>query len=344
MRRRLSLLVVLGSMLIAAAVFLVGQLHVAPLSAQTGLTVTMRVSDTLVTFAGWSAPNTLITIVQGGSIVGSTTTDADGFFTHTLLAQVEGVQTFQLTATHTESGTVSDPLEYSLYVPPKTETTLSNIVMPVLAVLPSNQMLPNETLFIQGWSAPGSQVVVTFGTITFPPITVGASGTWLYPIAGAQLTPGTVYPVSAVVTTNGTDSQSSSLGTVSVGFLVIPTATPSPTVTPKPTQPLATATPQAAEPTEGATALVFSATATPVPPSVTPGFSLPEYMRKFDVANNNVLSSAELEAIVQLWYQATWPVEQDLAICDLNSDVRCDIFDFSILMFWIDQHLGYDGT
>ncbi len=129
----------------------------------------------------------------------------------------------------------------------------------------------------------------------------------------------------------------------------IPTATPTPTVTPTPTAtptPAATATPgPTATPTPGPTATSVPATATPTVYS-TPTPVLPSLVSFFDSNQTGRIEVAETFNAVQTWIRE-WTavfvehgetrVPEGKIACDINQDRRCDLFDLSVLLYYIDR-------
>ncbi|HOZ03358.1 MAG TPA: hypothetical protein PKX78_02580, partial [Candidatus Woesebacteria bacterium] len=64
---------------------------------------------------------------------------------------------------------------------------------------------------------------------------------------------------------------------------------------------------------------------------------LPEILRQYDFNQSGRLDPFMLDQISEYWWNAYYPVKQNLATCDLNADLRCDIIDFSILMYWVEK-------
>lgn len=75
------------------------------------------------------------------------------------------------------------------------------------------------------------------------------------------------------------------------------------------------------------------------------------FLKSFDANNNGLIEADEIPLIVVNWVNA-WTHEFDddftrsdhvLKICDLNEDSKCDVVDFSMLMFLVnnDELLNY---
>lgn len=315
--------------------------------AQTELTLSIDVGDTVVTFSGWTAPNSLVTIKENGVAVGTALSDEQGFFTKTLTAQTPENKVFQLSSTHLPSGSMTDTVEYSVYLTPTVETTLSNIVFPPTAELSATQVLPDEQLLISGWAPPGSVVELMVGADYFLSFTAGEQGYWSGSISAVNLQPGVTFPVVATVIYHGFASQEINVGSFSVLFFQVPSPTPTPLPTPTPTQ-----SPGAGDDSDDEGEGTTDSVMTPAPTVISDGKldfgqpnvvvaptveSLPEILRQYDFNQSGRLDPFMLDRISEHWWNAYYPVKQNLATCDLNADQRCDIIDFSILMYWVEK-------
>lgn len=125
-----------------------------------------------------------------------------------------------------------------------------------------------------------------------------------------------------------------------------PTPTPTPTMTPTPTLTptpmiseeeadisLQTEEVETKEPAEQPTA-----TNTPIPPTPTP--ILPRLVSVFDLNKSGKIELSQMQEALQIWvedfYQYTIKkLRQEKHVCDLNADGRCDLVDFSILLYYI---------
>lgn len=131
-----------------------------------------------------------------------------------------------------------------------------------------------------------------------------------------------------------------------------PTPTPTPTSTPVPTStstPAVTSTPvpgPTSTPGPAATSTPApAATATPVPAS-----AIPATVSFFDVDKSGKIEITEVFVAVKSWVEE-WcqTVLEDIAQgkgvtlgkkerkCDLNKDYRCDLKDFSVLLFYVER-------
>jgi hypothetical protein len=71
--------------------------------------------------------------------------------------------------------------------------------------------------------------------------------------------------------------------------------------------------------------------------------SLPLFLDSFDIDNNNIIDRSEAVNAVRTWvnkwktYLAMNILDKENGDCDLNNDTKCNIIDFSILMYHIER-------
>ena len=119
-----------------------------------------------------------------------------------------------------------------------------------------------------------------------------------------------------------------------------PSATPTSTITPTPTvTPTPTSGPIIAEAGLSASSGTTAATATPtvVPSPESPiEPNLPSPLRLFDLRGIGRFLYEDLPTVVAMWVEE-WRNMQEIENCDMNNDKRCDLKDFSILMFYVER-------
>ena len=59
-----------------------------------------------------------------------------------------------------------------------------------------------------------------------------------------------------------------------------------------------------------------------------------QFLKIFDSNNDGILTSNEIPSIVITWLNA-WTKSNESPVCDLNNDSICNIYDFSILLYYI---------
>ncbi len=119
-----------------------------------------------------------------------------------------------------------------------------------------------------------------------------------------------------------------------------PTATPTPSSTPTPTPTITvsvTSSTTTSTPTPG-TATTSTITLNPTP-------VLPPALKAFDINGIGRILRSDLPAVVKIWvddWQSNFSQQAKAIVnnltnadCDLNRDGRCDLRDFSILMFYV---------
>jgi hypothetical protein len=61
-----------------------------------------------------------------------------------------------------------------------------------------------------------------------------------------------------------------------------------------------------------------------------------KFLEIFDDNDDGILESKEIPTIVVTWVNA-WSNSNKDPVCDLNEDTLCDIYDFSILLYYVDN-------
>ena len=61
-----------------------------------------------------------------------------------------------------------------------------------------------------------------------------------------------------------------------------------------------------------------------------------QFLKVFDKNGDGILTSDEIPTIVVTWINF-WTKSKTNPLCDLNNDSKCDIYDFSILLYLIDN-------
>jgi len=282
--------------------------------AQTELTVTIDVGDTILTLSGKTSPNAQVTVVESGAVVGTTTADANGDFSKSLLAQTAGVHSIGIYSTDSYNVT-SSTVNYSVSLTALQETTLSNIILPPTISLSSSELTKGDNLEISGLTAPSSTVSLFITSPTVTKTTTSAnSGKWSYTYSTGDLETGDHTVYAKTTTSAGYQSESSKIKSFKIK--AAPTATPAPAATATPTPaPAATATP------------------TPVPRPI-----IPAIVAVFDIDASGRIEISEVFTAVKSWVDEWRKVlfkEKEPKNCDLNRDRRCDLIDLSILLYYI---------
>lgn len=282
--------------------------------AQTELTVSINVGDTILTLSGKTSPNASVTVIESGSVVGTTTADASGNFSKSLLAQTPGIHNIGIYATDAK-GVTTSTVTYSVSLASLVETTLSNIVLPPTINLSGTGIAKGETVDIYGYGVVSSTISLLITGQTMVNTTSDSSGYWKYSFGTGNLTVGSTYDVYAKVTTT-VGYQSESSKTLSFKIQTAPTATPAPTATSTPTSEV-------------------TATPSPVP---TPRSVIPLVVAVFDIDGSGRIEVTEVFEAVKGWveeWRGVLKEEKELKKCDINRDQRCNLIDLSILLYYV---------
>jgi len=287
-----------------------------PLSlAQTELTVSIQVGETILTLSGRTSPNAQVTFIENGAVIGTTTANSSGLFSKTLEAMESGIHSIGIYATNSNSETTST-VTYSVSLTLGTETTLSNIILPPTITLSGEGIAKGDTLRISGSAVPSSTVTIFInGTShsfsTSKTTTSASSGAWEYSYGTGDLALGDYKVEAKTSTTDGYQSESSEIKNFKIQT--------APTTTTAPSSVTSTPTPTSYPGEVGPT------------PTSTP--TLPSFLQPFDFDNSGHLEFGEIFGTVKLWVDL-WRGKTS-ETCDLNKDKLCNIFDFSILLYYI---------
>lgn len=279
--------------------------------AQTELTVTIDVGDTILTLSGKTSPEATVTVVENGVVVGTTTADSQGNFSKSLLAQTAGVHSMGIYSTD-KNGMTTSTVNYSVSLTAFMETTLSNIILPPTVSLAGTEITKGDTLEISGLSVPSSTITLFISsTTTTKSVTSSSNGFWNYSYATGDLETGDHSLYAKTITSAGYQSEASQTMSFKVN--------PAPTVTPAPA---ATSTP--------VPVTTVSPTPSPIP---TPG--IPAIVAFFDIDGSGRIEVAELFEAIKAWVSEWREKPPEGGKCDLNGDGKCNLIDFSILLYYV---------
>jgi len=139
--------------------------------AQTELSVSIGVGDTILTLKGLTSPDSQVTIKESGAVVGTTVAGVDGSFSKSLLNQTSGMHTVSIYSTD-KNGLTTATVTYSISLTAFAETTLANIILPPTISLAQSQVIKGENLGVSGLAVPSSTItlVVTNSVDILTPI------------------------------------------------------------------------------------------------------------------------------------------------------------------------------
>lgn len=281
------------------------------------ITVSLQVGSTLLTFSGYTSPSALVVIKEDGSVVGTTTSNAAGDWTHTLTVAVPSLHSYSLSATDTLNRQTS-AVSYNLNVVGNTTTTVDHIVLPPTLSVTGTQA--------SGAGYPNSSLTLTLSSGNTTTLALPSTGLWSYDLS--TLSPGT-YTFSA---TNTVGSYLS-LESTAVSYSA-PASSPSPTPTPSssPTS-LSSSPAPASSPCSSQASDSTPCSPSPTPSSATPSPSptpTPFFIPLYDENADGRLNLSELATIIKNWISHHLP-------CDLNRDQQCNLIDLSILLYYFER-------
>lgn len=133
---------------------------------------------------GLAGANSIVTLYDGATVLGSVTADANGQWSYRVLSLQDGVHTFRATfddgnGNTIESAALSITLD-TVAPPAASELTLSNdagsTVVPITDGIATNDSTP----VFSGQAEAGSVVTILDGTTVLGSVAVGASGSWSF--------------------------------------------------------------------------------------------------------------------------------------------------------------------
>lgn len=270
----------------------------SPVLADT-ITVSLSVTGTAVySFSGYCSPNSVITFLENGVSVGTTTSDSAGYFNKDIEKDDETIHTFSYYCTDPLSNATST-LSTTSSTTINNQVTTSGLVVPPTIKLALTSVDVANSVSISGYTIPSSTVTVTINSSTITKTTTSnSSGYWSVSVPASEIGGGS-HTVSTVVTKGTTTSASSSTLSFNItGSVAGPTATPAPA----------------------------TSTNAPTPTLTT---YLPADFNK-DRAVNNI----DLGLFLPNFEKSA---TKDTEIFDLNSDGQINILDFSILLYYFSR-------
>lgn len=132
---------------------------VALASTVFGISISAEVKDTSFYFSGYTSPNSLIYFEEGGIIIGTASSDVNGFFEKYILAVDPGIHSINIWSTDVESVSTSI-INFTLLVLAKQEMALTNIYLPATTSILDNYITSHEDIFIWGYAKPNEDIEI----------------------------------------------------------------------------------------------------------------------------------------------------------------------------------------
>ena len=161
-----------------------GPISAAPDPVNMSVSVSGTQRDTSVTFLGFASVDAFITIIDNGSVVGTTSANSVGSFLKTLTSQLAGTHSFSISVQDT-SGRMAPDYSFIMNLQANAETVISNILLPTTI-----DVQVGERVRLFGAATPNTEITVF---VHSNPVTetfgAGITGVWSHYI-NASLDPG----------------------------------------------------------------------------------------------------------------------------------------------------------
>lgn len=280
--------------------------------AQTPLTISFRVGETVLTLEGKTSPNSQVTFIENSAVVGTTASDSSGDFSKDIISEQAGLRAISYYATDVNNDT-TQTVTLSVSVPEKSSVTVSSIIIPPTINLSATTVSQDETLTISGTGVPNSAVTLFFfDSTTSRNVTSSENGSWTLTLNGSIFAGGTHRVYAILTTADSYQSENSEIKS----FIIEGEGDDGDE--------------DDGDEDEDAGEQV---TTTPSITSIICG--LPNFISKFDFNENckfDLIKEFILGAKewVELWKGETLE-------CDLSLDGRCNLVDFSIVLYYVDR-------
>lgn len=217
--KKLKLTFLLLSLALSSIVLLNVQAQVPPQQSGTGVSITIEGAAppappippvglgpsggfptplVTVVLEGFTYPNSLVTFVKNGVVVGNTVSDQQGYFEKEI-STTPDIVTFGAWA-RDGFGLNSQTTNVIISINTATKTTISNIMASPTITADRSSLTQGEKMRVYGSSVPGSLVRIVNNYAlnqTLPPIKVDSEGHWEYNISTLDLQPGD-YSIKAI--------------------------------------------------------------------------------------------------------------------------------------------------
>lgn len=137
-------------------ILLAGTFLTIKVKSQT-VTFSAAVIDASMEFMGYSSPNSFITFKENGSVIGTTTADAIGYYYKNFPSATVGIHSVTLSSKDT-SGNDSLEFTYEIVVLPTQITSIVFDFPPTLEIIKSS--FQNEDIQVKGFAKPNTSVTI----------------------------------------------------------------------------------------------------------------------------------------------------------------------------------------
>jgi len=265
--------------------------------------LTALVNETSYLLEGYTAPNSIVFISEG-AIVGTTTSDATGFFSKLISPVIPGLHTVDIWSTDIDNVSTA-VIQFNIFLIDKQEFDITHIYLPTTVSLNASPFIYSDTVSLFGYTKPGTNIKATLvgAATTFYFTTSGINGYYVFNIPAITLPTGD-YSISTELILSGIIDNPTISNTITFHVDNNP-----PIITP------------------------FIPTQTPIP---TPALICPYFYQRmcfFDEERLGYLNKKSqflkfLDGFLKYWGQ---PVDN---IYDINENGWVDEMDLSIVLFY----------
>lgn len=281
--------------------------------------VELMVGYNRVVFSGETCPSCLVYIKEGSSVLATTLSGADGKFSYELEYLWEGDHNFLLSSTDGLLNS-SGGITYQISIANGTDAKIENIILPPTIIF-SQTIAQNSNLIFSGRSIVNGQIIIEVLGQNSWTTTSNSLGEWQISLPTDGWSAGEYNFRVKVISPSGFESEWSLLNT-----FVVTISSTIPGQEPIVNLPASLTTDQMKMQLDvGAANVIEPIRAANLQSAI--WSELPSY---------GFYSHNDSQRVYSKWlssYKRHEDGKKSRKICDLNSDLVCDIYDFSILMY-----------
>ncbi|OGC57856.1 hypothetical protein A2976_01720 [candidate division WWE3 bacterium RIFCSPLOWO2_01_FULL_41_9] len=290
-------------------------------SQATSINVSLIVGDTRLTFQGKTSPSSQVTFTENNSVIGTTASDNTGYFEKEFIYSYPADDIHNITIYSVNGlGQMSNPILYSVFLSEFTNTTIGNLILPPTIALSALTTVQGTSITASGYTVPDSLLTLLFfNSATTLNSTSTADGYWEVAIDTTALNSGTHTVYGKTTAEGGYLSDESE----HKNFIVT-----SPAAADSGSDDNGGDNNDDSSDSESGS----SSTGTTTQDVSNLICALPNFLKLFDWDFNCKINFDEYASSARSWV-GLWRIDQEP--CDINSDGRCDIRDFSILLYHV---------
>jgi hypothetical protein len=291
--------------------------------ASTQITISVGVGDTIINFSGHTSPDSIVTFIENSTVIGTALSDNTGFFTKEFVNQDSGIRNIGIYSTDPD-GITTSTLNFEISIAAFTTTFVSNFILPPTITASDSQTLKGDVLVLEGYAVPDSIITILFFNSDVTKATTShETGYWVYGLSTTDLVAQQYTIYALAQTESGLISQSSS----NISFIVFTQAVSDDSETSDDED-------TKKDRVVSKTVVIFQDGV----PFVTDIFCfLPLTFRKFDIFGRCSIYYSYMREAISMWYEAWKGEDSDISVCDFNGDSVCNLVDFSILLYSIEE-------